>query len=759
MKKRISLEYRARRKNILKKLYVVLAFFVLSALLYITSSYAINEVKDAIETQYIEDGGNLAHAYSHAFQSIIAQANLSLDMYATNDIFSTGSRDRIASWLSSHRSLHPRNFLDVFFCDVEGVGVFDDGKRFDLSDTSFYKAMMRGSYIYYLGSATRSPITGKMFIQVCRAIFSENDEFRGFVGGTIELHQIKKLLADTRAANSPAPFILDEDGIFISHIDSRYLMRTFKPGVEEFSKYTSEMVAKNDIPFFKTISVNGVPVHVFTQKIKGTPHWTAGVTISDFDIYKTYNRLERGKNIVFLAMIVLVLVLYAGFEISLFYIQKHRDLTQKIDPLTGLFTRPYFEKQVAAMMKSDERNGKFIFIESDFVGFKFINRNYGEQVGNKVLMAFTQSVKDALKMYGGIASHGFADHFYYFNQINSISKALSYMRSTIDKMAVVAAHFEIPFTPKYGVSFVTPKKADNINTGYKSLERLVGETSLAKKTIKNNTETNYAVFSLRMARQIQLEQEIERNQERALAHGEFFVMYQPKIDLITDKIIGAEALVRWQSSALGYLGPDKFIPLFESNGFIKKLDFEVYEMVFKFIKKQLDANEPCIPISINMSRSHVSAAAFINEFMERFEKYNIPPAYVEIELLERSVANEKPILQEITNELHKRGFSVAMDDFGSGESSLNMLNSIPIDTLKFDQAFLRNNDNDVKSQTFITSLIRMAQNMKKKTVFEGVETEEQRDFLKSIDCDCVQGYFYSKPLTEENFVQFIKEHI
>ena len=757
MKKRISLESKKRSKNILKKLYVLCAFFVLSTVLYIVSSYAINEVKGAIESQYIEDGGNLVRAYSNAFQNIIAQANLSLDMYATNEVFSTGSTARIAAWLSSHISLHPQNLLDVFFCDREGMAFLDNGKKIDISDTPYYKEMMSGSYIYYLGTAVSSQLTGKMFIQVCRAIFSENDELRGFVGGTIELNQIKRLLSDARAANSPTPFILDENGVFISHVDSRYLMRTFKPGVEEFSKYTSEAVAKNNIPFFRTISVSGQPVHVFTQKINGTPCWTAGVTISDFDIYKTYNKLEKGKNIVFISLIVLILVLYFVFEISIFYIQKHRNATQKIDPLTGLFTRVYFEKQAADMM-NDSEDGKFMLVESDFVGFKFINRNYGEQIGNKILVAFSQALKDVCTIYGGIAAHGFADHFYYFNQIHSLSKALSYMRSSIERIAGIAAHFEIPFTPKYGISFVTPKKSDNMNTGHKSIEQLIGETSLAKKKIKNNIETHYAIFTARMARQIQFEQKIEQNQERALASGEFFVMYQPKINLITDKIIGAEALVRWQSSEMGYLGPDKFIPLFESNGFIKKLDFAVYEMVFKFIKRLLDANEHCVPISINMSRSHVSAASFIKEFMERFEKYKIPPKYVEIELLERSVAGEKPILQEITNELHKRGFSVAMDDFGSGESSLNMLNSIPIDTLKFDQAFLRHNSDEIKSQTFITSLMRMAQNMKKKTVFEGVETEEQRDFLKSINCDCVQGYFYSKPLTEDNFIQFIKDH-
>ena len=322
----------------------------------------------------------------------------------------------------------------------------------------------------------------------------------------------------------------------------------------------------------------------------------------------------------------------------------------------------------------------------------------------------------------------------------------------------IATKRKYPFTPKYGISFMTPQKDDDINSGKKSIAQLIGEASMAKQSIKNNNDQAYAVFNTNMAKRILQEQRIEQIMEKALARGEFFVVYQPKINLMTDKVIGAEALVRWNSPELGFLTPDKFIPLFENNGFIKKLDFAVYEMVFKFLRSQLDKKMPVVPISINMSRSHVNTQTFMKEFLKRIEKYDIPKNLIEIEILERSVANEKPILQEITKELHKHGFTVAMDDFGNGESSLTMLNSVPIDVLKFDQNFLKNNADSEKTEQFITSLMKMAQQLQKKTVFEGVETEEQRDFLKSINCDSVQGYFYSKPLLEEDFVKFLKEH-
>ena len=269
---------------------------------------------------------------------------------------------------------------------------------------------------------------------------------------------------------------------------------------------------------------------------------------------------------------------------------------------------------------------------------------------------------------------------------------------------------------------------------------------------------------LKLANQVMNNKLTVRDMENAVKNDEFFVMYQPKIELSTDKIIGAEALVRWNSSdpELGFLSPAKFIPLFEKNGFIEELDFIVYEKVFEFLRNQIDIGNNVVPISVNMSRNHTKQDKinnFISRFVSTFNKYNLSPDLVEVEILEQSVAADKIILQQVIDALHNNGFSIAMDDFGSGESSLNMLSSIPIDVVKFDQNFLRNNSSLEESSDFITSLVDLGKKLNKKTVFEGVETKEQRDFLRSINCDVVQGYFYSKPLSENDFIQFVKDHI
>lgn len=747
----------SKASKILKRTLVVFLFLFICVFLYIMSSIALNQVKSAIEKQYIEDGKNLARTYALTFQNIITQANLSLDMYANMNIVRNGTTVEIARWFSENSALRPKNFLNAFFCDTNGDLYTDGGNHAYVADRDYYRAIISENRIYYLGSAALSEAAGKKIIHVARGVYTPENRLKGFVGGAIEIDKIKDTLANAQYANEMQPFILDDNGICIAHPKEERLMKIFEPAKEKPFLFAAENLPKLEATTFSTVNTDGENVHVFLNRIEGCS-WIAGVSIPDEKIYETYNNLEHAKKLVFIAVIISAVLFYLLAILVLRIMQRRYESNLKRDPLTELLTRQNLEQEAAKQLEQNP-NGKFVLIEADFTGFKFINRNYGEKVGNETLSTFANELKDLCFVYGGIAARGYADHFYYFNQINSLAKFISLFRIAQENIEKVASKGKYPFSARYGISFMVPKKEDDINSGKKSISQLIGEASMARKTIKSNGDHPYAVFNTHMAKRILQEQKIERTMEKSLARGEFLVVYQPKILLSTDKIIGAEALVRWNSRELGFLTPDKFIPLFESNGFIKKLDFAVYEMVFKFIRAQLDKNQPVVPISINMSRNHTNTREFMKEFLGLVEKYAVPKHLIEIELLERSVANEKPILQEITNELHKNGFTVAMDDFGNGESSLTMLNQIPIDVLKFDQNFLRNADNMEKTEQFITSLMKMAQQLNKKTVFEGVETEEQRDFLKSINCDSVQGYFYSKPLSQEDFVRFMKEHL
>lgn len=452
---------------------------------------------------------------------------------------------------------------------------------------------------------------------------------------------------------------------------------------------------------------------------------------------------------------MMILLVLENFIMNIF--QKNQLISSVYDPLTNIWTRQKFETEAQKLLKKNKQ-GKFILIETDIRGFKFINQNYGEQVADKLLQDYAKNLSEKTQKYKALIGHGFADHFYMLVKISSVHSAMVEFKYQLSILNQEIKDYDIPFFPKFGIAFFMGKTRTTETT----IQNLIGQASFAKSTIKDTALTQYSIYNSKLLRKINEERYIESHSESALENNEFFVMYQPKITLNSDTIGGAEALVRWNNPEMGLMAPDQFIPLFEKNGFIKKLDFYVYDQVFKFIQKQIDSGAKIVPISVNMSRNHDKPEKFIHDFMQLFNMYSIPKNLIEIEILERSVMNNNT-LRELTELLHKEGFTVAMDDFGSGESSLNMLTKIPVDVLKFDRTFLtssttENGTLEPSSADFIKILVDLSKNLKKHTIFEGVETQGQRDFLKSINCDQVQGFFYSKPLSEEEFIQFLDEH-
>lgn len=734
-----------RKKGRIRNTAVLSIFVALCVVLYLLTSVALRQVKRTIEEQYIEDGKNLVRAYKITFQSMISQAYLILDMYAKTDIVRSGDTKAISAYFISDEVMRPDNFLLMYYCNSDGDIFTTNGINANISDRDYYKAIMSKNYTRYLGKVSKSKTTGRNCIHISRAVFDKDQELSGLLGATIELSYMKKLLESAQAASDLSPFIFDSDGVCVSN---EAIGNLSEFGIDQNNLQSGKIYnIKNDDGRF----------HIFVEAIEDC-NWTVGVSIRDSVIYGTYNKLIVGQNIGFLLIFFVGIAFYLFSVITLKSFEKRFESVQKHDPLTDLLNRQEWEAEANMLLENNpEKN--FVCIEGDFTGFKFINQTFGERAGTNTLIKFANTLKKIRYTYGGIIARGYADHFYYFNSITSLPKFMAALQIVQSGLKELSQKDACPFKLKYGISF---KFASDVNGGPNSepklITQLIGEASIAKKTIKNSNEISYAIYNDKMGEQIIQDQKIEGAMEKALMKHEFFVMYQPKINIATEKISGAEALVRWNSSDFGLMQPNKFVPLFENNGFIRKVDFEVYEIVFRFIRKRLDQKLPIIPISLNMSRSHTNTKVFMKELLRLCEKYNIPHELVEIEILERSVANEKPILLEITNELHKHGFTVAMDDFGSGESSLNMLTNIPVDVLKFDQTFLRNTSNLENSKQIIGSLITMAKQLKKKTVFEGVETESQKNFLKTTSCDYIQGYFYSKPLSEEDFVKFLDAH-
>lgn len=250
----------------------------------------------------------------------------------------------------------------------------------------------------------------------------------------------------------------------------------------------------------------------------------------------------------------------------------------------------------------------------------------------------------------------------------------------------------------------------------------------------------YAYYTEKLRENMLGEQEIAGMMNTALEEKQFLLHYQPQYNHSTKRIVGAEALVRWRHPERGLISPGIFIPIFEKNGFITKLDLFVFEQVCVFLKSCMDQKIPIIPISSNFSRQDIFHPDFAELLEEIRKKYEVPAKYLRVEITETAVVGNSAYVNEVVKKLHEYGYIVEMDDFGSGYSSLNVLKDIDLDIIKLDMLFLAEANDNNRGGTILSSIIRMAKWLGMPVIAEGVETLAQADFLSSLGCECVQGY-------------------
>lgn len=382
------------------------------------------------------------------------------------------------------------------------------------------------------------------------------------------------------------------------------------------------------------------------------------------------------------------------------------------------------------------------FIQFDIRKFKIINDLYGAKFGDEILDFIRHQLDKcchAEQYFVNLRS----DVFMIVTEYDDEEELVDLIHR-LD--ASISSYKDVRLQITYGVYTVEDKTME--------LRQMEDRAAMARKASKNNILTNILFYKEQFKESLYNRKFIEENMQAAITGRQFMMYLQPKYSIAKNEIIGAEALVRWRHPERGMIYPDQFIPIIEENGFIKKVDYYIWAEACRFIKRCEEAGITSCPVSVNVSRVHLRDDECITVLSELIRSYAIPRKLLELEITE-SADNQQVSMKAL--QLKEEGFTLLMDDFGSGYSSLNILLETPFDMIKLDKKFMENMMVSGKGRLILEQVVSMAGKLHLGLLAEGVETREQIDLLQSIGCDQVQGYYYARPMPEDEFFALLKQ--
>lgn len=414
------------------------------------------------------------------------------------------------------------------------------------------------------------------------------------------------------------------------------------------------------------------------------------------------------------------------------------------DQLTGLYSKAFFYQQVKELLLGNP-DRQYDIVCSDIENFKLINDVFGVPTGDRMLCEIAKMYQERLRGRG-ICGRMNSDQFACFMERpgtytdEMFQDATAQINDRMNMRNVVM---------KWGIYSVGDYMVP--------VSQMCDRALLSARSIKGRYGKYFALYDDTLRNQLLRSQAITDSMETALAEEQFQIYLQPKYRIKDKALVGAEALVRWIHPEWGFLSPGEFIPLFEKNGFITKMDQYVWDRTCAILRDWNAQGLAPISVSVNVSRADIYNEDITDILMGIVKKYNVPPQQLHLEITESAYTEDPRLIIDAVSRLREFGFKIEMDDFGSGYSSLNMLNAMPIDILKLDMKFIQSETAKPISQGILQFIVNLARWMNLSVVAEGVETKEQLNRLRDIGCDYVQGYYFAKPMPCSQFETLLAE--
>jgi len=422
------------------------------------------------------------------------------------------------------------------------------------------------------------------------------------------------------------------------------------------------------------------------------------------------------------------------------------------DSLTDLSNRAYFYDSLnKAILRTKRSNLTLAVLFIDLDHFKFVNDQYGHDAGDALLQYVSIMLRTSVREGDLVARLGgdeFAIILYDIDNSMGVVKVAEKILSKVSEPVDIEG-IKLNVSVSIGIAHYEEDTMD--------IDDLLKAADTAMYGAKTNGRNNFQFFATNMQEMIQEKQRIQIMLQDAIKKNELSVVYQPRVSVKDQKIVGVEALLRWLPEQGGAISPNKFIPIAEESGQIEQLGAWIFEQVCQQIQKWNKLpNFEGISVSVNASVCQLRTDKFMNFVKSKLKKYNVKPSQIEIEITETAMSDNIDVLISELQKINKLGICISMDDFGTGHASLDYLRKLPLDRLKIDRSFIQDIGNDDCDEEIIKVVIAIAKKMSLDLVAEGVETKEQLAFLFHEECDVIQGFYFSKPVTAESFVKYLE---
>lgn len=644
-------------------------------------------------------------------------------------------------------------FKRIGFVAPDGQVTTTDGYTQDLSSRAFFQEGMQG--LPGISNTLQDRIGSPEPINVFSIpVYNQNNEIMGVLFATYRNQLFEELLGVQSFNNQGFSCLLNQDGELIAcssnapstlqeaTVISDYLeadMRNDKP-YQELTKMLRGTVSGGG-----SFYGDGRSYHYYAvalDNLRKDRQWFALTIVPDQVLS---NRTEPVLFQVRLLMLLIILIASCGTFAYVHSIRTQRRQLFRLayeDPLTGGDNFACFKEKMI------RHNGDLgFYVALDIQDFKIINSTCGVAKGDETLQEIWKVLQSNIHL-GEFSAHINADRFVLFlrdKDKRTLEPRLSGMCQDLTNLST-----------KLNIPRVFPLCGVYETTDHKEVEQNYGKAVQAKYLVKDKRTRHYAFYDELDVQQLSENRLIENSFEDALKNGEFQLWYQPKVDPVRGNILGAEALIRWQRPDGTMLSPAKFIPLFEKNGNITTLDEYVFRTVCAQQQKWQQAGMKLYPISVNISRVSLYFSNIVDKYRDILDSFQLDPKYVPLEITESATINNSDI-SSLIEQFHKAGFTLLLDDFGSGYSSLSSLNVMHFDTIKLDKSLI-DYIGDQNGERLLLHITQLLQSFGMTITAEGVETSDQVEFLKNLHCDDIQGYFFSKPLPLNEFEDFARKH-